>query len=168
MNYKSKKNKSNKLKYIKNYKFKFITLPIIILFPFFIYLSIPAFYNYDTYDQELKNKINQDFKINVNNIKKIEYKILPRPHFLIHNSVVNFNDANNIAKIDKFKIFVNLKNLHKIYDIQLKKIIINKSNIKFKYPDLKNLHLHLQKKITKPIHIYNSNFFIITKMKKIF
>ena len=94
MKYKSKKNKSNNLKYIKYYKFKIIILSIIILFSFLIYLSIPVFYNYDTYDQALKNKINQDFKINVINIKKIQYKFLPTPHFIIEDSVINLTSDN--------------------------------------------------------------------------
>ena len=166
MNYKSKKNKSNNLKYIKYYQFKIIMLSIIILFSFLIYLSIPFFYNYDTYDKVLKNKINQDFKINVKNIKKIEYKLLPKPHFIIQSSVINLPDANDIIKLDQFKVFVELKNLHKKDAIQLKKIIINKANLKFKYLDLISFHQHLQKKITKPIYIYNSNFFYYNKEGK--
>ena len=113
MNYKSKKNKSKNLKYINYYQFKIIISSLIILFSFLIYLSIPVFYNYDTYDKVLKNKINQDFKINVINIKKIQYKFLPTPHFIIEDSVINLTDANDIVKLDKFKIFVDLKNLHK-------------------------------------------------------
>jgi len=166
MNYKLKKNKNNNLKYIKYYQFKIIILFIIILFSFLIYLSIPVFYNYDTYDQVLKNKINQDFKINVRNIKKIEYKFLPKPYFIIHDSVINLIDANDIVKLDKFKVFVGLKNLHKMGEIELKKIVINKANLKFKYLDLISFHRHLQKKITKPIYIYNSNFFYYNKDEK--
>ena len=166
MIYKSKKKNSNNFKYIKYYKFKIIALFIIILFSFLIYLSIPVFYNYDTYDQVLKNKINQDFKINVMNIKKIEYKFLPKPYFIIHDSVINLIDANDIVKLDKFKVFVGLKNLHKMDEIELKKIVINKANLKFKYLDLISFHQHLQKKITKPIYIYNSNFFYYNKDEK--
>ena len=166
MNYKSKKNKSNNLKYIKYYQFKIIMLSIIILFSFLIYLSIPFFYNYDTYDKVLKNKINQDFKINMKNIKKIEYKLLPKPHFIIQSSVINLTDVNDIIKLDQFKVLVKLKNLHKKDEIQLKKIIINKANLKFKYLDLISFHQHLQKKITKPIYIYNSNFFYYNKEGK--
>ena len=166
MNYKLKKNKNNNLKYIKYYQFKIIILSIIILFSFLIYLSIPVFYNYDTYDQVLKNKINQDFKINVMNIKKIEYKFLPKPYFIIHDSVIKLTDANDIIKLDQFKVFVNLKNLHKKDKIQLKKIVVNKANVKFNYLDLISFHEHLQKKITKPIYIYNSNFFYYNKNEK--
>jgi hypothetical protein len=166
MNYKLKKNKNNNLKYIKYYQFKIIILFIIILFSFLIYLSIPVFYNYDTYDQVLKNKINQDFKINVMNINKIEYKFLPKPYFIIHDSVINLTDANDIIKLDQFKVFVNLKNLYKKDKIQLKKIVVNKANVKFNYLDLISFHDHLQKKITKPIYIYNSNFFYYNKNEK--
>ena len=166
MIYKSKKKNSNNFKYIKYYKFKIIALFIIILFSFLIYLSIPVFYNYDTYDQVLKNKINQDFKINVRNIKKIEYKFLSKPHFIIEDSVINLIDTNDIVKLDKFKVFVGLKNLHKMDEIELKKIVINKANLKFKYLDLISFHRHLQKKITKPIYIYNSNFFYYNKDEK--
>ena len=108
-------------------------------------ISIPVFYNYDTYDQVMKNKINQDFKINVMNIKKIQYKFLPTPHFIIEDSVINLTSDNDIVKLDKFKVYVNLKNLHKISKIQLKKIVVNKANLKFKYPDLISFHQHLQK-----------------------
>ena len=131
MNYKSKKNKSNNLKFIKYYQFKIIISSIIILFSFLIYLSIPVFYNYDTYDKVLKSKINQDFKINVMNIKKIEYKFLPKPHFIIQDSIINLIEGNNISKIDKFKVYVDLKNLHKIGEIQFNDdtLTVNKKNL---------------------------------------
>ena len=166
MIYKSKKNKISYKKYIKYYKFKIIILSSIILSLFLIYLSIPFFYNYDTHDQLLKNKISQDFKINVINIKKIEYKIFPLPHFLVHDSKITLKDSVNISKIDNFKVYLNLKNLHKKNKIQIKKIYISKANINFKYPDLISFHNHLQKKINKPIYIYNSNFFYYNKDKK--
>lgn len=166
MMYKSKKNKISYKKYINNYKFKIIILSSITLSLFLIYLSIPFFYNYDTYDQLLKNKINQDFKINVINIKKIEYKIFPKPHFLVQDSKISLKSDANISKIENFKIYINLKNLHKKNKIQIKKIFINKSNINFKYSDLIYFHDHLQKKITKPIHIHNSNFFYYNEDEK--
>lgn len=164
MNYKSKKNKSNKLKYNQ---FKIIiSTVLIILFSIFIYLSLPVFYNYDTYGQVLNNKINQDFKINVKDIKKIDYKFLPEPHFVVENSSINLTEANDIIKLDKFKVFLDLKNLQNLKKIQLKKIVIDKANLKFKHKDLVSFHKHLQKKITKPIYIYNSNFFYYSKEEK--
>ena len=48
-------------KYAK-YEYREISiLAIIILFSFIIYLSLPAFYNYESFDKELRNKIYKDF-----------------------------------------------------------------------------------------------------------
>mgnify|MGYP001220838133 CR=1 FL=1 len=166
MIYKPKKKKINYKKYLKFYKFKIIILSSIILSLFLIYLSIPFFYNYGTYDQVLKNKISQDFKVNIINIKKIEYKIFPKPHLLVQDSKIRLKDNTNISKIENFKVYLNLKNLHKKNKIEIEKISINKANISFKYSDLIYFHDHLQKKITKPIHIGNSNFFFYNKDEK--
>ena len=44
-------------------------LAIIVLFSFIIYLSLPSFYNYESFDKELRNKIYKDFKVDIKNIK---------------------------------------------------------------------------------------------------
>ena len=90
-------------KYAK-YEYREISiLAIIILFSFIIYLSLPAFYNYESFDKELRNKIYKDFKFDIQNTKGITYSIIPRPHLLIETSnlFLTTNSEKEFAKIKK-------------------------------------------------------------------
>ena len=67
--------------FTKNNRFGSILLTIFLIFLFLLYFTIPAYYNYENFDKELNNKVSKDFKLNLKNIKKIKYLILPTPHF---------------------------------------------------------------------------------------
>ena len=51
----------NYRKYTKYEYREIFILAIIILFSCIIYLSLPVFYNYESFDKELRNKIYKDF-----------------------------------------------------------------------------------------------------------
>ena len=144
----------------------FIMIPF---FSFLIYLSLPSFYNYESFEKEIQNKILKDFKLNIKNIKGIHYGFSPLPHFIIEESGLYFlnNDKNELAKVKNLKVYIFLKNLHNIDKIELKKIRFNKVNFNFELTDIKNFYKHLNTNIAKPIEIRNSNFFYKNEKKEI-
>tara|TARA_Y100000590_G_scaffold457952_1_gene611641 strand:+ start:362 stop:1786 length:1425 start_codon:yes stop_codon:yes gene_type:complete len=146
---------------IKKNAFKYITTFIIVFFSCIIYLSLPSFYNYESFDKEIQNKISKDFKINIKKIKGIQYAFFPQPHFIIEQSSLYFNnnDEKPIADVKNLKVFLLLKNLNNLKKIEIKKIQLNKVNFNLNFEDIKNFHKHMNQNITKPIEIKNSNFF---------
>ena len=76
----------NYAEYFKYQHIKILVAVIIIFFSCILYLSLPAFYNYESFDKELQNKIHKDFKVNLRNIKGIKYSFIPKPHFIIETS----------------------------------------------------------------------------------
>ena len=151
----------NIVKEIKKNTFNIIISLIIIFISSTIYLSLPSFYIYENFDKKIQKKIAKDFKLNIKNIKGIQYSFFPKPHFIIEQSELYFlnNDKNELASLKNLKVYIFLKNLQNIDKIELKKIQINKANFNLKLIDIKNFHKHLKEYITKKIQIKNSNFF---------
>ena len=154
--------KKNNLKFI----ISFIIIPF---FSYLIYLSLPSFYNYESFEKEIQNKILKDFKLNIKNIKGIQYGFSPQPHFIIEESGLYFlnNDKNELAKVKNLKVYIFLKNLNDLDKIELKKIRFNKVNFNLELADIKNFYKHLNTNIAKPIEIRNSNFFYKNEKKEI-
>ena len=88
---------NNKLK-ISNFN-KFLITFIAALFLYIFYLQIPLFYDKNWVKDKIQNKILSEFKIDLNSIDDISYRILPSPHFLIKDSKINVNDDDK-KKID--------------------------------------------------------------------
>ena len=101
-------------------------------------MSLPSFYNYESFEKEIQNKILKDFKLNIKNIKGIQYGFSPQPHFIIEESGLYFlnNDKNELAKVKNLKVYIFLKNLHNLDKIELKKIRFNKVNFNFELADI--------------------------------
>ena len=153
--------KKELIKKINTNSFRYIISTIIIFFSVIIYLSLPSFYNYETYNEKLKSKLAKEFKLNFKNINGINYSFFPQPHFIVEKvSVGFFNNKNDIAEINNFKINLSLKNLNRLDRIEISEIIINKANFNITFEDLKSFFNHMHSNIHKPILIKNSNFFL--------
>ena len=159
--------------YIKNLTkknlFGSILFTIFIIFLFLLYFTIPVYYNYENFDKKLQKEILKDFKINLKNIRGVNYLILPTPHFLIEECDLFFSNdpKEEFAKIKNLKIKVYFKNLHKKEKIELKSLNFKKTDFDLQFVDLNNFYNHIKKNITKPIFIKNSNFFFRDQNKKI-
>jgi len=157
--------------------FSIIISSIALVFLLLLYFTIPTFYNYENYEEEIQKKVSKDFKLNLKNISNITYLIVPAPHFLIEECDLYFaNDSNEkITTVKNLKINIYSKNLHKKDEIELKNINLNKLDLDLQYIDIKNFYNHLKYSITKPIYFTNSNLFFrehnneiisISKIKK--
>ena len=161
------------INYIKNFnknnRFGSILLIIFLIFLFLLYFTIPAYYNYENFNKQLENKVSEDFKLKLKNIKKIKYLILPTPHFLIEECDLFFSDdpKEELAKVKNLRINVYIKNLHKKEKIELKSLTLKQIDFDLQFKDVKNFYNHLRKNIIKPIYIKNSNFFFRDQDKKI-
>tara|TARA_Y100000590_G_scaffold376896_1_gene442802 strand:- start:732 stop:2045 length:1314 start_codon:yes stop_codon:yes gene_type:complete len=134
-----------------------------------LYFTIPAYYNYENFNDEIQKKVSKDFKLNLKNIKGISYKFLPSPHFLIEECDLYFLNSpdEKLLKLKNLKINVYSKNLHKKEKIEFKNIYFSKVDLNLKFKDIKNFYKHLRYSITKPIFINNSNLFFRDKNDEI-
>ena len=115
---------------IRNFN-KYLIFFICLLFLYIFYLSIPTLYNKEILQKELKEKLLDDFKINISLSSNIKYLILPSPHILVENA--KFFDNNTkvpqeLGQIKKLKIFISQKSLLDRKNLRIIKILMDNSN----------------------------------------
>ena len=77
--------------------------------------------------KNIENKLLNEFRINLNFVENISYRILPAPHFLIKDSKINVNDDDkktSIAEIKVFQVFLSQANFFDKEKMNIKKIAI--------------------------------------------
>ena len=142
---------------------------IALVFLFSLYFTIPTFYNYENFDEEIQKKVSKDFKLDLKNISNITYLMLPTPHFLIEECDVYLsnNPKDKLLTVKHLKINIFSKNLHKKEKIELKNIHLDKVDLDLQFINIKNFYSHLRYNITKPIYLKNSNLFLRDENKEI-
>ena len=121
----------NKLKFdnvIKLIRSNKIILTFVALSVLFVcYLLIPTFFKQSQISKELKKEIFEKYNLNLNFRNNLNYNIFPRPHFTNNDTVIYLNNEE-ISKIKKINIFVFLKNLFKLKNIQVNDLSIEEAN----------------------------------------
>ena len=153
----NKLNSNNLKKLLINNKI-FLSIVVAIIL-FFSYLSIPNIFNQSEISAQLKKNLLKKLNLEFNFEKKLNYKFLPRPHFITNESSIIFN-KNKISQINKLKIYVSLENLFSLKNMKVQEVIIEEGNfnlnkknygffIKLLDSDFKNIKLQ----------VINSNIF---------
>ena len=152
---------NNKLK-ISSFNKTLITF-IGLLFLYVFYLLIPTIYDKDWVKDNIQTKLLREFKLNLNFIEDISYRILPAPHFLIKDSNLRSNNPSSeksIAEIRDLKIFLSQLNFFNKEKMVIKKVIINNANFSLLQNDLKELNNSTNRKFSnKEIKVNKSNLF---------
>jgi hypothetical protein len=121
----NKLNVNNLKKTLINNKI-FLTI-FFVLILFLSYLSIPNIYNQNQISSELKKSLSDRLNLEFNFENELNYKFLPRPHFITNGSSIVSNE-DNISKINKLKIYVSLENLFSLKNMKIKDVIIEEGN----------------------------------------
>jgi len=121
----NKLNAANIKKILINNKIFLTTFLVVILF--LSYLSIPNIYNQNQISAQLKKDLAEKLNLEFNFEKKLDYKFLPRPHFITNETSLIFNE-NKVAEINKIKIYVSLENLFSLKNIKVKNVLIEGAN----------------------------------------
>jgi len=121
----NKLNVANLNNILINNKVLITTVLLVILF--FSYLSLPNNFNKNQISVELKKNLLDKLNLEFNFEKKLDYKFLPRPHFVTIESSIKFNERK-ISEINKLKIYVSLESLFSLKNIKIKNIIIEEAN----------------------------------------
>ena len=96
--------------------FHLVVIFFIIFFGTAIFFSIPTFYNYTKYNQQIENTINSQFKIKLYNFENISFKFIPSPHLLIKKADFKIQDNENesIANLKNVKLFISTRLILKL------------------------------------------------------
>ena len=100
--------KSNFLK--EQDPFHLVVIFFIIFFGTAIFFSIPTFYDYTKFNQEIKETINKDYKIQIDNLENISFRFIPSPHLLIKKSEIKIknNETEPVANLKNTKVYISL------------------------------------------------------------
>ena len=157
------KNKFNK---ISNFN-KTLIFFISILFLYLFYVSIPSLYNYQRLQSQLKTQLYNDYNLIINISDKIQYKILPSPHFEIKDSILYGDieeDGKKVGELKHLKIYIYTKSIYSQKNIKLKNIVIKDSLFFLNNINQKFISSYFNNKNTeKKIKIKESNFFLMNK-----
>jgi hypothetical protein len=121
----NKLNAANLKNILINNKF-FLTVVLLVIL-FFSYLSLPNIFNKNQISVELKKNLLDKLNLEFNFKKKLDYKFLPRPHFIISETSLIFNE-NEISEINKLKIYISLESLFSLKNMKIKNVIIEEAN----------------------------------------
>ncbi len=157
----------NNLKYFKsNYKKilldkdnRVILGVVIVVILTLFYFLIPTIYNKNIIQTQIENQILKNYNIKIKFNKKIDYGLLPKPHFSAKNLSI-FQSEKEIGITKNLKIFIGLSNFLSINEIEIKDLAFNKTDFNIDIDDL-NFFQNLLK--TEPhqndIYFNNSNIF---------
>ena len=143
---------------------KYLITIVTLLFIYLFYLLIPTFYSKTWVQTNIKNKLLNEFKINLSNSRDISYRILPAPHFLIKDSkiLIKSSEKNNfVAEIKNLKVFVNKNNFFNKEKMFIKEVKLNNVNFSLLRNNLTSFNNARSNKLSnKKIVINHSNIFL--------
>ncbi len=117
-----------------------IILTFVALFILFVsYLLLPTFYNQIELSEKLRSELLKKLNLNFKFSKKLNYNIIPKPHFTISDTEINYK-KEDLSNIEKLKVYISSNNLFSLENIEIKNI------------ELENANFHLNDK--------NFNFFL--------
>ena len=150
--------KIKKSKFDPNNK-SFLVFGVIII-AVFTFFSIPSFYDKNIIQAKVKDQILEKYDIEVRFNDRIKFSLLPKPHFVSKDFSI-LRDNQEIAKVNKFKIFISSKKYFSFNDIIIRDLIIQKAEFNL---NKKNFNLFKKLLVTDP----NKERVIIKKSKIFF
>ncbi len=98
------------------------------------YFLLPTLYNKNIVQVEIKNQILKKYNIKVKFNENIRYGLLPKPHFISKNLSI-LNDEREIGIVKSFKIFIDFGNFFSIDNLEVKDLVLNKTDFNLNKKD---------------------------------
>ena len=99
------------------------------------YFLLPTLYNKDIAQVEIQNQILKKYNINIKFNEKIRYGLLPKPHFVSKNLSI-LNNEKKIGLVKNFKSFINFGNLFSINNLEVKDLVLTKTDFDLNKDDI--------------------------------
>jgi len=137
-------NRIKKSKFDPNNKnFLFFGIIIIAVFTFF---SIPSFYDKNIIQSKVKNQLFSKYDVEVRFNDKISFSLLPKPHFISTDFSI-LKDNQEIAKVNKLKIYISNEKYFSFNDIDVRNLILDKAEFNL---NKKNFNIFKKFLVTDP------------------
>ena len=105
-----------------------------VLFLSLSYFLIPTLYNKDLIRSQIKNQIYKKYKINIKFNNKINYGLLPKPHFVTKDLSL-MRDEKEIGVVKNFKIFISITDFLNMNEIVTKDLVLKKADFNIQKND---------------------------------
>ena len=99
------------------------------------YFLLPTLYDKDIAQVEIKNQILKKYNFEIKFNEKIRYGLLPKPHFISKNLSI-LNDKREIGVVQTFKAFIDFGNLFSMDNLEIKDLVLNKTDFNLNKNDL--------------------------------
>ena len=154
-------NKTNDKFHVSNFS-KYIIAPIVILFIYIFYLSVPLLYDKNWVQNKIVTKLSDEFNLNISNSFDISYRILPKPHYLIKDT------KTALAEIKKLNVYISQNNFFNKDNIRINEAVIEEANFFLLNDNFKTLYKDSENKFSKKkIKINNSNIFFKNNLNEV-
>ena len=154
-------NKTNDKFHVSNFS-KYIIAPIVILFIYIFYLSVPLLYDKNWVQNKIVTKLSDEFNLNISNSFDISYRILPKPHYLIKDT------KTALAEIKKLNVYISQNNFFNKDNIRINEVVIEEANFSLLNDNFKTLYKDSENKFSKKkIKINNSNIFFKDNLNEV-
>ncbi len=134
----------------------------IVFFLYLLYLSIPGIVMSQNIQNELEEKLKNEYNLDFALTPDINYSILPKPHYIVDDVVIftaKTGYQKEFSQIKKLRIFINQNNFFKMNNV-IKKIEIKNANFFIENSDFNFINSFLDKGFSKKsIKILKSKFF---------
>ena len=129
----SLKSNIKKIKFTNNSKaILFLGILVISILSYFL---IPTFYNKNEVRNKIQNQILKNYNIKIKINEKIDYSLLPKPHFVIKNVVILRNEKE-IGLVENFKVFIATNKFFTKDSFKVKDLVFQKTDFNFYKDDL--------------------------------
>ena len=125
-------------KFSRFFKFIFLIRYIFIIFfiDLVIFLSIPHFFDYKKRENIIKLYLLQNYNLEIQKLKSINYKSLPSPHLIIDELDMNFHSDEIDFKTNKLLIYPKLFSIYNFNNFKVRKIKLFKNKVKTNFNNL--------------------------------
>ena len=148
--------------------FKFVFFLRYLIAIFFVatvfFLLIPQFFDYKKNEEVIKIFLKNNYGIELNDIKKIEYKPLPKPHLQIKELNGNLNSSEKNFKAQSLSIYPELLTIYDFSKFNAKKIKLENSYLETDFEKSRYIIKEILKSKKK---IYLKNFNVKLKNKNL-
>ena len=149
--------KIRKSKFDPNNK-NFLVIGILFILIFIIF-SIPSFYDKKIIESKIQSQILERFDIETKFNEKINFSLLPKPHFATKNFSI-LSDGKEIAKVSKFKAYISYDEYFAFNNIKIRNLLLDKAEFNL---NQNNIDFFKKLLITDPskdiVEIKNSKIF---------
>ena len=129
----SLKSNIKKIKFTNNSKaILFLGISVILILSYFL---IPTFYDKNEVKNKIQNQILKNYNIEIKISEKIDYSLLPKPHFVAKNVVILRNEKE-IGLVKNFKVFIATNRFFSKDSFKVKDLVFQKTDFNFYKDDL--------------------------------